>query len=143
MKRTGSIFRKDRSLYGVERPWITRDAFKLIYSLVVNTMVEGEGGSTAAAVSENCAISVFSLLFGQCRANVHVPRPRTRGWNNLFRVVRSNIYFRVRNIWRQEETVEKRGGGRGGGGKCVINSAFNMADALLNLSVGRGWIDWI
>lgn len=79
MKRTGSIFRKDRSLYGVERPWITRDAFKLIYSLVVNTMVEGEGGSTAAAVSENCAISVFSLLFGQCRANVHVPRPRTRG----------------------------------------------------------------
>lgn len=40
---------------------------------------EGGGESTAAAVSENCAISVFSLLFGQCRANVHVPRPRTRG----------------------------------------------------------------
>lgn len=102
---------------------------------------EGGGESTAAAVSENCAISVFSLLFGQCRANVHVPRPRTRGWNNLFRVVRSNIYFRVRNIWWQEETMEKRGGGgegRGRGGKCVINSAFNMADALLNLSVGRG-----
>lgn len=141
MKRSSSIFRKDRSLYGVERPWITRDAFKLIYSLVVNTMMEGKGGgSTAAAVSENCAISVFSLLFGQCRANVHVPRPRTHGWNNLFRVVRSNIYFRVRNIWWQEETV---GRGKGGGGKCVINSAFNMADALLNLSVSQGWIDWI
>lgn len=105
VKRNDSIFRKDRSLYGVERPWITKDAFKLIYSLV-NTMAEGKGGSMAAAVSENCAISIFSLLFGQCRANVHVPRPRTRGWNNLFRVVRSNIYFRVRNIWWQEETVE-------------------------------------
>lgn len=28
--------------------------------------------------------------------------------------------------------------GNGRGGECVINSAFNMADALLNLSVGRG-----
>lgn len=79
---------------------------------------DGGEGREAAAVSENCAISVFSLLFGQCRANVHVPRPRTRGWNNLFRVVRSNIYFRVRNIWWQEETVRGGGGGRGGREMC-------------------------
>lgn len=36
--------------------------------------------------------------------------------------------------------MEKRGGAGGERerGKCVINFAFNMADALLNLSVGRG-----